>query len=106
MFFFMHLSTSKRLTGIHDLPLQNSNSAVSKHTGDRADHMYDKVHALQQQQRRVMQTLHRTTPLHPPIPHHLKARKLYPNNISHNINHALVQCQSNPRTIYFLFFFS
>ena len=31
-------------------------------TGDRADHLYDKAHAQQQQQqRRVTQTLHHTT---------------------------------------------
>ena len=65
-------------------------------TGYRAGHTYDKAHAQQQQQRRVTQTLNKDN----------NPRKLYPKNISHNINYAPVQYQSNPSTIYFFLFFS
>ena len=64
-------------------------------TGYRAGHTYDKAHAQQQQQRRVTQTLNKDN----------NPRKLYPKNISHTINYAPVQYQSNPSTIYFFFFF-
>ena len=36
---------------------------LTRNTGDRVSHMYDKAHAQQQQQRKVMQTLHRTARL-------------------------------------------
>ena len=67
-----------------------------------AGHMYDKAHAQQQQQqRRFTQTSHRTkVPLPTPITKKLKS---YPKRISHNINHALVQYQSNPSTIYYIY---
>ena len=51
-------------------------------TGDRADHMYDKTHAQQQQQRRVMQTLHRTTLTRKTKSNHYE--KLDLNNICDN----------------------
>ena len=48
--------------------------------GDRAGHMYHKAHAQQQQQRRVSQTLRRTT-----IPLSPENSKTISKNISHNI---------------------
>ena len=62
--------------------LYNIRIRLSLNTGDRAGYMYDKAHVQQQQQRGHANT---------PWTHHQKARKLYPKNISHNINHALVQ---------------
>ena len=70
-------------------------------TGDRAGHMYDKAHAQQQQQRRVTQILHLTTIPPPPK----KLENYIQKNVSHNINHTLIQYQSNPSTMYFLSFF-
>ena len=53
-------------------------------TGNREGHMCDKAYAQQQQQQRKHSIAQQSL-------HHQKARKLYPKNISHNINHALVQ---------------
>ena len=68
-------------------------------TGDRAGHMYEKAHEQQQRQRRVPQTLRRSTILPSP-----KSSKTISKNISHNIIISIMpQYSIDQILVHFLF---